>query len=167
MGWVHGNIIVSGQVVEVQEIFNVRKGFPKQSAGWVAKVSFGSCEVTCLRQPTQKLAEQAVSDAVWMIYHATKDAVEVVQPAPELTPVMMVNGYPVPDWMLIIAKVQPEREAVLRGDDSRCPEWFVARFEDGHIPTDEPPGLEERAYMLWKVCGGQVVPPKPVTADDL
>lgn len=167
--WVHGNTLISGKVVEVRELFNVARGRPKQSADWEAKASFGSCEVICSRQPSQKLAEQAVCDAVWLIYEATKDAVEIVQQAPEpnFVPPHMVNGYAVPDWILTIAKDQPSRAVVLIGGDDRCPEWFVKRFEAGEVPMDDPPGLEERAYMLWKACGGEVKEAKPVTMDDL
>lgn len=59
------------------------------------------------------------------------------------------------------------QSAVLAGFDDRCPPFLIAEFRKGRVPMDEPPGLEERAYVLWKVCGGEVDPPRVVTADDL
>jgi hypothetical protein len=78
---------------------------------------------------------------------------------------MKINGWTVPSWMHSLNK--EARSAVLAGFDDRCPEFMIRDFEKGEVPMDEPPGLTERAYMLWKFCGGEVIPPKPVTADDL
>lgn len=39
------------------------------------------------------------------------------------------------------------------------PKWLVADFEAGYVPMDEPPGLEEAAYKLWKEAGGEVTHP--------
>lgn len=33
---------------------------------------------------------------------------------------------------------------------------YRKEFEHGHVPCDEPPGFEERAYRLWKEQGGAV-----------
>lgn len=29
-----------------------------------------------------------------------------------------------------------------------------SRFEEGYVPMDEPPGIEEREYAFWKAAGG-------------
>ena len=47
------------------------------------------------------------------------------------------------------------------------PDWLREDFEKGECPGDEPPGLTELYYQRWKQLGGKVIPPKPVTADDL
>ncbi len=78
---------------------------------------------------------------------------------------MKINGWTVPAWLR--GMNDEAKSAVLAGFDNRCPEFFIRQFQKGHVPMDEPPGLEERAYLMWRFCGGEVVPPKPVTADDL
>jgi hypothetical protein len=70
----------------------------------------------------------------------------------------------VPKWLSDFTA--EERAAVLRGDDSRCPLFLVNEFRKGYAPGDEPPGLEERAYLVWLYCGGKVDPVKPVYAED-
>lgn len=35
-----------------------------------------------------------------------------------------------------------------------CP--YHLNFAAGHVPCDEPPGMEEAAYTRWKELGGQV-----------
>lgn len=47
------------------------------------------------------------------------------------------------------------------------PDWLQRQYERGYHPMDEPPGFEEMYYHKWKELGGQVIPPKPVTVDDL
>jgi hypothetical protein len=59
------------------------------------------------------------------------------------------------------------KAGILAGMSDLCPKWLIVEFENGHTATDEPPGFEDRAYKLWREAGGQVKPPKPVTADDL
>ena len=41
------------------------------------------------------------------------------------------------------------------------PKSVIEQFEQGYVPMDEPPGLEEIAYRLWKQAGG-TVKTKPV-----
>jgi hypothetical protein len=79
--------------------------------------------------------------------------------------VTTVNGWLVPGWLL--AFNDEAKSAVLAGMDDRCPPYLIEQFQNGHRPCDEPPGLEERAYLMWRFCGGEPIPPKPVTADDL
>jgi hypothetical protein len=78
---------------------------------------------------------------------------------------MKIGPFTVPSWMHSLN--EEARSAVLAGFDDRCPSFLMRRFEQGHEPCDEPPGMEERAWLLWKFCGGEIIPPKPVTADDL
>lgn len=41
-------------------------------------------------------------------------------------------------------------------DHPGVPRWMVDRFRKGYHPMDEPPGLEEHYYKLWKLSGGQI-----------
>lgn len=38
------------------------------------------------------------------------------------------------------------------------PDWLRKQFEGGYVPTDEPPGLEERAYRDWVMEGTETRP---------
>lgn len=38
---------------------------------------------------------------------------------------------------------------------------FDGDFEKGHVPSDEPPGFEEREYRDWKAAGGVAVVSTP------
>ena len=42
------------------------------------------------------------------------------------------------------------------------PAGLVGEFEGGHHPIDEPPGLEEKYFRLWKRFGGDVVKPDAI-----
>lgn len=39
---------------------------------------------------------------------------------------------------------------------TEIPAFMRERFENGHVPMDEPPGFEERWYAEWKAAGGKV-----------
>jgi hypothetical protein len=39
---------------------------------------------------------------------------------------------------------------------SDVPGALILQFEQGYVPMDEPPGLEEHAYRAWKEAGGAV-----------
>lgn len=165
--WVHGNVLFAGHVVEVREVFSAGKSIKRQSLGWEGKLTVAGCEFTTTkRHTTQAGAEDAVCEACHRLVQACNEECPPVEaPATVAEQVDKVNGWTVPDWMKKFS--EEKKVAILNGDDDRCPEYFVKQFEAGHVPADEPPGLEERAYMMWRVAGGQIVPPKPVTADDL
>lgn len=63
--WVHGGWLVRGQPIEVREVFTVRKGHPKTSMGFEARICFApAIEVrTTKYHPTEQDAENAIRDA--------------------------------------------------------------------------------------------------------
>jgi len=40
-------------------------------------------------------------------------------------------------------------------DEIVVPDWIRREFERGYVPTDSPPGFEERYYDAWKASGGE------------
>lgn len=65
MSWIHGGRLYRDVVIEVEEVKSVRRGFPKTSLGWRAKLELPHVVImTSDLRPTQDEAERLLIDVV-------------------------------------------------------------------------------------------------------